>query len=148
MKNIGVYAGSFNPFHSGHSDIANKAKRIFDEVWIVKAINPNKPIHKYRVGEYKLPHCVKACFRVIETKDLITDLIKEHSSSLKRFTLIRGLRNEKDFAYEENLCAAYRELMPTVNIVHIFSDPKYNHISSSLLREYGHLPEFNKYILK
>ena len=45
MRTVAVYTGSFNPFHKGHLDILNKAKRMFDEVVIAVGHNPDKYIH-------------------------------------------------------------------------------------------------------
>ena len=42
MRTVAVYTGSFNPFHKGHLDILNKAKRMFDEVVIAVGHNPDK----------------------------------------------------------------------------------------------------------
>ena len=39
---IGLYAGSFNPFHKGHLNIIMKAEEIFDKVIIARGINPTK----------------------------------------------------------------------------------------------------------
>ena len=39
---VGVYAGSFNPFHRGHYDILVKAEKIFDKVIVARGINPEK----------------------------------------------------------------------------------------------------------
>lgn len=33
---IGVYAGSFNPFHLGHYNILTKAEKIFDNIIIAR----------------------------------------------------------------------------------------------------------------
>jgi len=37
-----IYPGSFNPWHKGHEDILNKAKKIFDRVIIAKGTNIEK----------------------------------------------------------------------------------------------------------
>ena len=143
---LGVYCGSFNPFHVGHLDIANKAKKIFNVVTIVQAINPKK------ISIYKLPDSLQDRFNIgsLDNGKMLTDYINnlELQKNFTSVTLIRGLRNEKDFEYEENLCAAYRLLKPDINIIHIFADPKYNFVSSSLLRDYGNIYKFKELIVK
>src|SRR5688572_6111322 len=42
QPNIGVFAGSFNPFHRGHLNVLEKAERIFDKVIIAFGRNPEK----------------------------------------------------------------------------------------------------------
>jgi pantetheine-phosphate adenylyltransferase len=37
---IGVFAGSFSPFHKGHYNVLQKAERIFDKVIIAFGKNP------------------------------------------------------------------------------------------------------------
>jgi len=37
------FAGSFNPFHGGHFAVIEKACKLFEEVHVVVAINPEKP---------------------------------------------------------------------------------------------------------
>jgi len=153
VKTLGIYCGSFSPFHVGHLDIALKAKRMFDEVLIVRATNVDK---KNQI--YAFPDILKqrGFFLAVLSKDeLLTDFVDNiHKKKYDwlggdyNCVLIRGLRNEKDFEYEENLCAAYRMLKTDINIVHIFSDPKYNFVSSSLLRSYGHLEKFKGLIVK
>ncbi len=41
-KRIGVYAGSFNPWHSGHANILHQSLRVFDEVIIAIGKNTEK----------------------------------------------------------------------------------------------------------
>lgn len=154
-KTAGIFAASFNPFHLGHLNIALKAKKIFDRVYIVQARNTDKP------GEQKsLPKSlINSGFYInqLEVGDLTTDFVTRiennrgalysEGSEFDSVTLIRGLRNIVDFTYEENLCAVYRKLKPDINIIHIMGDPEFNYISSSLLRNYGELEEFKKLIL-
>jgi len=37
---IGVFAGSFNPFHKGHYNVLQKAEKLFDKVIIAFGKNP------------------------------------------------------------------------------------------------------------
>src|SRR5688572_24427151 len=39
---IGLFAGSFNPFHKGHFNVLQKAEKIFDKVIIAFGKNPEK----------------------------------------------------------------------------------------------------------
>lgn len=43
MVRVGIYPGSFNPWHDGHQDILNKALRIFDKIIVLQGHNPSKP---------------------------------------------------------------------------------------------------------
>ena len=40
--NRAMYAGSFDPIHMGHVSIINTASSIFDEVYVVIALNTDK----------------------------------------------------------------------------------------------------------
>jgi len=158
MKTAGIYVGSFNPFHIGHLDIAQKAKRIFGDVFIMKARSSEKseqvdhhPINHgkltqmgFVVGEL-MPGDLTTEFisRIEANQDSVYSAYSDYDS----ISLIRGLRNESDFVYEENLCAAYRRLKPDINIIHIMSNPSLNYVSSSLLRAYGHLEKFKSFIV-
>lgn len=154
MKTLGIYCGSFAPFHIGHLDIANKAAKIFDKVLIIQATNVEKKNVKYHMPE----SLSKKGFYTLslKTNELLTDFVNNienkkyelFGADYNSISIIRGLRNEKDFEYEENLCAAYRMLKPDINIIHIFSDPQYNFVSSTLLRNYGQLESFKHLIIK
>jgi pantetheine-phosphate adenylyltransferase len=123
--NIGLYAGSFQPFHKGHYNILEKAEKIFDKVIIARGVNPDKP--KYF---YTLPK--KLEFRQIINYDgLLSDLIDSLDYDV---TLIRGLRNSTDLQYEMTQYQYLKDLLPNIKVVSIFCDKEYEHISSSSIR--------------
>ena len=124
---IGALVGSFNPFTIGHFDILQKAQSIFDEVILVKAKNLTKNNEVINQDLFKLNY-----YRFVETNEPIIDFIKSHSYKI---TLIRGLRNNSDFQAELNYQSFLRDIYSDINIVNIFTELKYQHISSSSVRE-------------
>ena len=42
MQRIAVFAGSFDPLTVGHLDIVRRASALFDEVWVLLAVNASK----------------------------------------------------------------------------------------------------------
>lgn len=131
--NIGVYAGSFNPFHKGHYNILQKAEKIFDKVIVAFGKNPDKNDKKWPVPQV-LEH---------RQQDDYTGLVTDYIDSLAyEVTLIRGLRNIDDFHYEEKQYRYMQDLKPDIKLVSIFSDIEYDHISSSGIRT---LEKYNKH---
>ncbi len=129
---IGLFAGSFNPFHKGHYNVLQKAEKIFDKVIIAFGQNPDKSERTWEI-----PNTIKN--RQIEHYEgLLTDLVSEMGD----VTVIRGLRNSTDFNYEQNQYRYIQELMPNIKIVNIFCDKEFEHISSSGIRT---LEKFNKH---
>jgi pantetheine-phosphate adenylyltransferase len=144
---LGLYAGSFDPFHVGHWDIVNQAQNIFDNILIAKGSNPEKN-NEYRYPlPYKLFIKYDLCYTTFST--LLVDLVREMEKSWGVVTLIRGLRNGADLEYEQNISAFLKDMYPTVKIVAFYCDPKYRHISSSALRSIEKIApdEFKKYAI-
>lgn len=130
-----AYFGSFDPFHNGHLDIVKKASKIFDEVYVVIGFNSNKK-RKYDYNHMAhvisgvlaangLDNChVDVCF------NLAVHYCEEHGISF----LIRGLRNNMDYNYEENIALVNKKINPNIETVYLRADE--GAISSSVIREF------------
>ncbi len=130
---IGVFAGSFDPFHKGHYNVLQKAEKIFDKVIIAFGKNPEK-----NAKSFSQPKTIQNR-QIMQYPGLLTDFI----TSLKYdVTVIRGLRNSTDFQYEQNQYRYMQELKPGIKIVNIFCDKEFEHISSSGIRT---LQKYNKH---
>lgn len=130
---IGVFCGSFNPFHKGHYNVLQKAERIFDKVIISFGKNPDKTNRTWDI-----PNSIKNR-QLIEYNGLLTDFVESLGYDV---VVIKGLRNSTDFQYEQNQYRYIQELMPGIKIINIFCDKEFEHISSSGIRT---LEKYNKH---
>jgi len=139
---IGVYAGSFNPFHTGHLNILEQAERVFDKVIILAAKNSDKNGVTYEDAvEEILPFHEVVGYRGLTTNYL--NGVRDYAD----VTLIRGLRNGYDLQYEANL-RRFMEEIGEVDVMYFLSGLAYQHISSSDIRGLHKLSEsdYNRYI--
>jgi len=135
--NVGVYAGSFNPFHIGHMDILHQAEKIFDKVIISVGMNPEKNdsrrwdvIAKERTEaiEKQLPFHQVEAFR-----GFLSDYLKRKAEN-QDVTLIRGIRDGFDLRQEVIQLRYVQEQYPALKVVYIPCKKEFEHISSSWLR--------------
>lgn len=135
---IGLFCGSFNPFHKGHYDILEKAEAIFDKVIIGFGKNPDK-----NNKTWDIPNKIKNR-QITHYDGLLTTHIKELGHDV---TLIRGLRNTTDFAHEQNQSEFLKDLMPGIKICYLSCDFDHQIISSSAIRTLEKFGEHKRYML-
>lgn len=135
---IGVFAGSFNPFHKGHYNVLQKAERIFDKVIIAFGKNPDKEGRNWPVPKTITNR------QICVYESLLTDFIDTLHYDV---TVIRGLRNSTDFQYEQNQYRYIQELKPDIKIVSIFCNKEFEHISSSGIRTLEKFDKHQQYLL-
>jgi pantetheine-phosphate adenylyltransferase len=129
---IAVYPGTFNPFHRGHLNILEKGLRIFDKVIIAVGQNPKKP-----TGEAVIPDSIRRRFQVDKYNGLLTDYIDSKEYPI---TVIRGLRNNTDLSNEINQYRWLQELDSEINVVSLFCDKEFEHVSSTsinIINQFG-----------
>lgn len=122
---IGIYAGSFNPYHRGHQNIVDKAEKLFDKVIIAQGHNRDKTAPK--------SYGLDVINEVVAYDGLVTDIFNNIPENVE-YTMIRGLRNGYDLQYEDNLRKFIFDQNPNIQVVYIFCDREYDHISSSMIR--------------
>ncbi|MCE3226650.1 MAG: adenylyltransferase/cytidyltransferase family protein [Bacteroidetes bacterium] len=135
---IGVFCGSFNPFHKGHYNVLEKAERIFDKVIVAFGKNPDKNDRTWPIPKIIQYHQME------EYTGLLTDFV---SSLGYDVIVVRGLRNSTDFQYEQNQYRYIQELMPNIKIINIFCDKEFEHISSSGIRTLEKYDKHKVYLL-
>ena len=134
MKKIGVFPGSFAPFSLGHKAIVESALKLFDRVIIAIGENPNKK--QYFTIEQRLDW-INIVFKNNHRLDVLSyeGLTIEFCEKVNAKFIIRGLRDSKDFIYENQIAQINKKLNNHIDTIFILTPPKLSHISSSLLRE-------------
>jgi len=121
---IGVFTGSFNPFHIGHMSILEQAERDFDKVIIMHpTLGPD--------GDALIRNTLP--FHEIIAFDglLINHLMK--IMTYASFTMIRGLRDGYDLTYESKMYNMNQYLGLSIPTVYYKTDKDF--ISSTNVRD-------------
>lgn len=132
--NIGFYPGSFDPFTNGHLHVVKSASKLFDKVIIGIGINSVKD---RRFPKELMEDAIKDCLieenlsnvNVISYDNLSVDA----AISCNCNYIIRGLRNDMDYNYEENI-AKINEELSNLDTIYIRSG-KYGFISSTMIMD-------------
>jgi pantetheine-phosphate adenylyltransferase len=129
-----IYPGSFDPITNGHLDVLSRALKVFDEVIVLVAINPNKK-SKFTPEERvtMIKEATKDLKGVVvdSTEGLTVKYAKEHNATC----LIRGLRAVTDFEYEFALSATNEFIDESIDMVFFMSHAETSFISSSSIDE-------------
>ena len=140
MSNIAIYPGSFDPFTNGHLDMVIKGSKLFDKVHIIIGVNANKK------RSYDSALMKKAIEETLKEKNLTNcevyvyeGLVAEYTKENNIKYMIRGLRNNMDYNYEENIAEINKLINPALEYVYFRAENVA--VSSSMVKE---LNSFNK----
>jgi pantetheine-phosphate adenylyltransferase len=137
-QTIAVYPGTFDPITNGHSDLVDRAARLFDKVIVAVAISPNKaPVfsvdERVNLARRALDDVPNA--EVLPFDSLLVEFARQQQAGI----ILRGLRAVSDFEYEFQLAGMNRHLSPEIETLFLTPSGQYGYISSSLVREVASL---------
>ena len=134
---IAIYPGSFDPVTNGHMDIIERARKLFDKLYVCVAINPNKKSY-FSLDEkiYMLKEATKHMNNVdvVSTSGLVVHKAKELSAQ----AIVRGLRAVTDFEFEFQLAAANEHIDSDIEMVFLMTSLGIGFISSSNVKDFYH----------
>ncbi len=137
LMSAAVCPGSYDPFTLGHRFVVAKAAERFERVIVAVVVNPNKQ------GMFSVPERIElirddcADLPNVEVRSwtgLLVDLVRDEDAT----TIVKGLRAETDFAYEAPMAQMNRELSGAETFF-MLTDPRFAHVSSSLVKEVAKL---------
>lgn len=134
MIDTALYPGTFDPITLGHVDIMKRAKRIFSNLIVAVADNPEK--HPLFSVQERI-EIIKEATREMDgiTVSSFSELTARYAKSINALVIIRGLRAVSDFEFEFQMALMNRKIEPTVETVFLMPNEKYSYLSSSLIKD-------------
>ena len=134
MKTIAVYPGTFDPITHGHTDLVERASRLFDHIIVAvartTAKNPVFPLQeRVALAESVLEGLPNV--EVMPFSGLLVEFVQAQQAQI----ILRGLRAVSDFEYEFQLAGMNRQLAPAVETIFLRPADQHAYVSSSLVRE-------------
>lgn len=129
-----MFPGSFDPPTNGHLNLIKRAAAIFDELYVVIAVNEQKKCLFSSQERFEMMSKLLDCYSNV-TVSLWDNLVVRFAENHEIKVIIRGVRALVDFGYEFELAMTNKELSPDVDILFMPTDPKYFVLRSSAIKE-------------
>lgn len=129
----GIYAASLDPITFGHIDIIERAALMFDELIVAIGINPDKKYmfsleERIDMAKHSLEYMPNV--RVTSFVGLLVDFAYEQ----KVVAIVKGVRDVKDFSYEQLLHQVGESQELGIETVALFARKDLEHVSSSVVK--------------
>ena len=129
-----LYAGSFDPITNGHMDIATRASKIFDKLYIGIFATPNKHLTFTTEERVSLAREALAHLKNVEVNSYTT-LTVQYARAIGAQVVVRGLRAVGDFEWEFEQAMMNKKLSPHLEMMFFMASQEYQFLSASLIRE-------------
>ncbi|MDR2468296.1 MAG: pantetheine-phosphate adenylyltransferase [Spirochaetaceae bacterium] len=130
-----AFAGSFDPPTFGHLDIVERAARLCGELTVVVADNLQKqPLFSAEERAALLRSLVSlpnVTVAVCPPATLLVDFLKTRNIH----NVVRGIRSERDFAYEADMARINTRYYPELETIFLPARPELEVLSSSVVRQ-------------
>ena len=129
-----IYPGTFDPVTYGHIDLIKRAVKLFGEVTVAVAHNPQKdPLFSVEERTALLKKAVTDIegVSVVSFNGLVVDFARKNKAAL----VIRGLRMLSDFEYEFQMALTNRKFADDIETIFLMPSESFSYVSSKLLKE-------------
>ena len=133
---IAIYPGSFDPITNGHVDLVKRTLRVFDQVIVAIARNPDKDNSLFTLEERL--EMIREVFKGLGSRvkaDSFDGLLVKYAKKKGAKVIVRGLRAVSDFEYEFQMAMMNRELAPDLETLFMMTGQDHFYLSSRLVKE-------------
>ncbi|HYA31019.1 MAG TPA: pantetheine-phosphate adenylyltransferase [Acidobacteriota bacterium] len=131
-----IYPGSFDPITNGHVDLVKRTLRVFGNVIVAIATNPDKDRSLFSLQErLEMVNEVFAEFQGRVMADSFQGLLVDYAERRGATVVIRGLRAISDFEYEFQMAMMNHRLKPQLETFFMMTGESEFYTSSRLVKE-------------
>jgi pantetheine-phosphate adenylyltransferase len=133
-----VFPGSFDPIHNGHIDIALRASKLVDELYVAVY---DKPLKSFLFSPQERIALVEGVFKGYPKITVVgySGLTVKFCKKIGAQVIVRGLRVFSDFEYEFRMGLANHRLEPDVEVLALMTSEEHTFLSSTTVREIASL---------
>lgn len=129
-----IYPGSFDPVSNGHIDIIERISRLFERVFVVVAVNPNK--NYIFTADERVEMLQKATRHLLnvsveKSDQILVDYVRQKGEGV----IIRGVRNVNDYQNEITMYQFNHTSDPNIETLIMFPSSHNLFISASYIKE-------------
>ncbi len=129
-----LYAGTFDPMHNGHVDVATRAAALFDDLVIGIYESPPKTLffdtdQRVELAQQCLGQLTNV--HIYRYRGLTVDFAREVGAAV----MVRGLRAISDFEFEFQMALTNKKLAPEIEFISLMTSLEHTYLSSTILKE-------------
>jgi pantetheine-phosphate adenylyltransferase len=135
MAKSALFPGSFDPFTIGHYSVVERALNMFDRVVIGVGINSNKN-NLFSIDQ-RLEYINSVFLDMSDRVEAVSyqGLTVNYCLQNDLQFIIRGIRNSRDFIFENEIAGMNHTLSREVETVFLASHPEHAVINATIVRE-------------
>lgn len=134
----GFYSGSFDPITNGHMDVLRASLLAFDQMVIGVGVHAGKKgMFSFDKRLSLIEASLKASALDESRVKIVTfdNLVVEAAAKAGANTIVRGLRDATDFAYEMQMAGMNGQMAPDLPTIFFPASPDTRPISATLVRQ-------------
>src|SRR5678815_324347 len=134
MPGVAVYAGSFDPPTNGHVWMIEQGAALFDRLVVAVGVNPAKKPAYTLEKRIAWLRAITSQHRNVEVATFGNLFLAYYAAQIGASFILRGIRSEADFPYEQTMRHINADLSPGITTVFLMPPREIAEVSSSLVR--------------